>query len=100
MFKERIFVTALVIFLKKDSCLLKQFNLHIHNLASTGLLKFWGEKYLEDYSRKIPQQKVPEKLTLSHLEGILYVCVVFYSISFLVFLLEVILWKIQQRLRS
>lgn len=73
--------------------------MHVLNLASNGLTKHWGDKYRDEKYKKIQRHRVPEKLTLPQLIGIFYVCAVLYSLSFLVFVVEIILWNIRHRHR-
>lgn len=95
MFKERMFSSPIVMYVRKDPSLVAQVNLHVRHLESNGLLNYWKETSL-DAKKRENHQKVPQKLTTSQLEAIFYICVVLYGISTLVFVIEIIVWKIQR----
>lgn len=90
LLKERFLSTPFIMFVRKDPGLVAQLNSHIHNLVSSGLLNHWKDTFLEKTNRKIQQQKLPEILTMSQLEGIVYICIALYLISILIFVVEVI----------
>lgn len=96
MFKEKLRVSTYAIYTKKDDDLLELLNFHVQNLISTGIPTHVLNNIMYSGKTKVPPRKIPEKLTLPQLEGILWVCAALYAISALVFVLELILWKLHQ----
>lgn len=92
MLKDIMLPVAIRMFVKKDTSLVQRIDSHVLNFASSGILDYWKAKYLD----RIPQHKFPKKFTFSQLRGIIHVCAGLYAISLIVFLLEGIVWKVQQ----
>lgn len=96
LMKERLFSNPFALYVKKDPSLVKRLDAHVKNLVSSGLVDYWMAKNMGGENIKIHPQKVPEKLTLSQLEAIFFICAVLYVISILVFVFELIIWRFQQ----
>lgn len=90
------------IYFHKNSPYIKPFDEIISSFQSAGLIEFWVSKYLDiSYLNFKELTKAPKKLNLKELEGGIQLLIYGYSVSFLVFLLEIIYanrFKIASRL--
>lgn len=86
---DRLFMYCPVFYFTKNSLLKDIFNDKLQLLRETGLLEYWLRKYTDDRKTK-PNQRSPEKFGIDTISGPFEICIVMYSISFIVLILEII----------
>lgn len=89
--KEHMQMLPMTILLRKYSCLRRSFDFHISALRTSGLIDYWEEIY-PDAIKKIEDKK-SEKLKIGQIVGVIEVCGVLYTISLLIFILELMTLK-------
>lgn len=90
--KNRFFMRNMVLFFRKKSIVRDLFSAEFGWLNQAGLIQFWMSKYRDDRRIKSNQRTLIERsnLQIETLYGTLQISAVLYSISFIVFILEVI----------
>jgi hypothetical protein len=83
-----------VIYTIKDFYLLDEFNYKIELMISAGLIDFWYFEFIDKKSSKIKFQKHPKSLKLQHFEGCFGILVCGSFVSFIVFVMEILMRKI------
>lgn len=96
MSTDGFMLVNVVLYLKKNSPLVHPINAQFLKLSTNGLFQHWERRFRDEKYRKQQQQKVPQKLSIEHLEGIFYICGTMYFIAFFVFLFEIIWGAIQR----
>lgn len=82
-----------VILTRKNFFLLQAINDNIENLISSGLIKFWHDKHLYGYRKRIVSQKDPKVLNFEHLSGCFQLLIGGCLIGLVVFFGECVLMK-------
>lgn len=85
-------------YMKKYSCFQKPFSAIIEEFVEHGLTIKWVKDYTTD-TYKI-KDKMTEDLKLEHIQGIFEICMGFYLIAFIIFLLEIFIGKFMVRYRA
>lgn len=84
-----------VFLFRKKSALRTVFNKHLWTLRENGLIDFWTNHFL-DHGRKLNDKyRPPTKLRIQNLISVFHICGIMYSISMMVFVLEIIGTKCQ-----
>lgn len=96
MSKDSFFLMNIVLYLKKGSPLIHPINTQFHKMKTSGLIDLIVDHYRGVNYKKLPQRKLPQKMTIDHLEGIFYVCAAFYSCAFVVFVLEPLVYTVKR----
>ena len=95
--REVFLIMPSVIFTRKNFFLLQAINDHIDNLLSSGLIKFWHDKHLYGYRKRMVSEKDPKVLNFEHLSGCFQLLGGGCLISLVVFLMEFVVIKWQDR---
>lgn len=86
--KNRLFLYNSVIYFPKKSLLVGLFNENLQRLQENGLIDFWTKNYLDLH--EVSKHKEPSKVKIENISMIFKICIGFYCICFVVFILEVI----------
>lgn len=90
---DRVTPTISVIYFKKHSGLISQFNKKIDIFNEAGLIHRWLKQF--DYEKKSPKYKRAGSLTITNISAILKIAAFMYVISTCVFVLETLSGKYQ-----
>uniref|UniRef100_A0A3F2ZEL8 Uncharacterized protein n=1 Tax=Phlebotomus papatasi TaxID=29031 RepID=A0A3F2ZEL8_PHLPP len=94
--KEKVAPVFISIGLRPHSYLKHPFETELQIYKESGLIDQWLSKFYNPRSLKvIPDQNIPQPLTLHQLSGIFVVYLILITLSFLIFLLEVLSKKSQ-----
>jgi hypothetical protein len=91
--KEVFLTIPMVMYTVKDFYLLEAMNEKIENLKSAGLVNFWLSQDIDEKISKVKAVIYPKVLTFVHLKGTFYILFIGFSVSFVVFVLELISLK-------
>lgn len=87
--KDRVIMYSPVFLFRKKSMLIDVFDNQLHTLQETGLIDFWIKSYtFHRDQKKIKRQ--PSKLRMQNIRAVFEICAVMYTISFVVFILEIL----------
>lgn len=86
--KNVIRTNAPVFYFNEHSILTWMFNRKIEICDESGLILHWTSQY--ESSRKIDKQRQPKKLSIHGILAMLEITAVFYSIAFIIFLMEIL----------
>lgn len=87
--KQNIYTVNIVIYFPKNFYLVEEINRKISSLLSAGIVSHLIEKYVDmRFWEGKTESKGRQKLSLKHLEGAFVLWIIFCSISFTFFLLE------------
>lgn len=90
---ENIFVHYITMYFTKHSFLISHINEFLMNLRSMGLVDFWAQQSLNKMDNKM--ESVVEAIKVQDLEGIFFICCILHFIAICIFLLEIIISKIE-----
>ena len=91
---EVVFTFNLVIYMPKESCLEQEFNNQILALTGGGFLESWALRFIDRDHMKEHKDNEPTQLNMSQLSGGYILLVIGLSIASLVFLMELISYRI------
>lgn len=94
MTKETFVTIPIVVFLKKDFYLLNALNNQIMNLISAGMIDLWYRQDIDQRKLKARMSKRPKVLTMSRLFGCFQILLCGFTMSFFVFLMELVYVKL------
>ena len=86
--KDRLFMFAVGIYLRKKSMLTPIFNHHLQLHREAGLIDLWTRKYVDDSKSKLKHRE-PSKLHMENVIAAFQICSIMCFISFIVFILEI-----------
>lgn len=93
---DDIFLLPITIFVRKSSYFRNAINEEIEIYMASGLINHWVKVFAEKKNANlIKSNSEPKKLTMDELLGGFEICLMFYGISFVVFLIEIIFYKIK-----
>lgn len=87
--KQRLWTAFLSIYLKKKSCFEPSFSAAIDRFAKHGLIVKWVRDFTATTYKK--DDKIPQPLTLQQIQGIFLICMGFYIIAIIIFILEIVI---------
>lgn len=90
---DDIFLLPIVFCVRKSSYLRNAFNEEIEIYQSNGLMMHWIKMFTEKKNDNLHTVNV-QKLTVDELWGTFQICTLFYFLSFIVFVLELIYWRL------
>ncbi|GAB0099903.1 hypothetical protein DMENIID0001_157970 [Sergentomyia squamirostris] len=92
--KDRVVQLYMSIFFRKYSYLTKPCDTELWKYQESGLIHRWTNIFYNTKFLRVPQEKGEFKaLTYDQLSGIFWICILLMSISFLVFILEILSQK-------
>ncbi|XP_075155866.1 uncharacterized protein LOC142229211 [Haematobia irritans] len=95
---EAIFSQQLCVYFSKHSYLVNIFDHLLKNLRSFGLIDHWAKQVFDDrFLETLPANTETIPLSLSHVSSVFMLCVYAYGFSTLVFIIEVIWFKCNER---
>lgn len=94
MCKEPLAVFQIVIYTRKDFYLLDELNQKIDILAAAGLIDYWRNQDFDFHNITTAKTNYPEPLTIAHLSGCFTLWVWGCSVSFIIFIVESICFKL------
>lgn len=86
--KDRLFMFAVGIYLRKKSMLNPIFNHQLQLYREAGLIDLWIRKYIDDSISK-SKYREPSKLHMENVIAAFQICGILCFISFIVFILEI-----------
>lgn len=86
--KDRIFMYSAVFYFHKPSALRDPFNKELMKYREAGLKRYWEKQQFDDRKSKF-NRKNPTKLQIDSISTIFQICGIMYSISLVVFMLEI-----------
>ena len=93
--REPYITIPTVIYTKKDFYFLQALNEKIEELKGTGLIEYWfSMQFVKEFGRDDDSPKI---LTLNHLSGCFLILAGGCFISFIAFILELIIFKLKKR---
>lgn len=94
--KETLINMNIVMYLKKGSALRTPLDEQLLKIKENGIRAHFENDYRLHEQRRIERQKIPEQMTMHHLQGTFHVCAVLYGISLLIFIGEVFVGYIER----
>lgn len=94
--KEVFLTVPEVIFTIKDFFLLDELNKKIQMLEASGLIEFWGYKYIDKKHLNLKQSNEPKVLTMNNFKGCFGVLMFGAATSFVSFVFESFAFKFQR----
>lgn len=92
--KDRIFMYSPAFLFRKKSILTDTFNKQLQTLRETGLIEFWTKNAIDVRSSR-SKRRQPSKLQMKNILAAFQICGIMYTISLIVFILEVISVRFQ-----
>lgn len=94
---DDIFLLPITIFVRKSSYFRKALNEEIEIYMASGLINHWIEVFAEKKNANlIKRNNEPKKLTVDELLGGFEICLIFLGISLVVFLFEIIIYRVKK----
>lgn len=93
--KDRLLMYSPVFYFRKKSVLKEVFNEQLQRLREIGLTQYWIKKYIDDRIVK-RHQREPKRLQIKSIFAAFEICIIFYFISFVVFILEMLSTRCQR----
>ncbi|KAM7348601.1 uncharacterized protein ACRADG_007878 [Cochliomyia hominivorax] len=96
--KETIFSQHLCVYFTKHSYLVGIFDHVLQNLRSFGLIDYWASLVLDDrFLEEVEEPNKETPLTFTQLSGIMEICFYLYLFTIVVFIFEVMWFKLKNR---
>lgn len=93
--KDRLFMYSPVFIFQRKSAMTRLFNEQLQALQEFGLIHFWTKNRINTHEKRSKNIK-PSILELKNILAAFQICAVMYSVSFIVFMLEVISVRFQR----
>jgi hypothetical protein len=86
--KERISMIPVVIYTRKDFCLLNALNDKIETFKAAGLVDFWQSEFRDKNFINVKESREPKVLKLKQMIGSFYILLIGNFMSFFIFVIE------------
>lgn len=97
--KKAIFLMPVAMYFSKGSFFRSVFDEQLLRFASNGILNHWIDQYQKGLYQKISDDSEPQVLTYEQLEAMFDILIAFHAIAFIVFIFEIIFYRLRNGMR-